>query len=110
MGSFVKGEVVVLPFPFSDLSSSKARPCVVLADLGGEDLILCMITTSQRDVDSIPLSDADFLSGNLRQLSNIRPNKLFTGNCNKISYSVGQLKPNKVREVVDKLTEILNRP
>ena len=82
---------------------------MVLADLGGEDLILCMITTSHRDADSIPLSDADFLFGNLRQPSNIRPNKLFTGNRRKIDYSVGQLKPSKVKEVIDKLIDILTR-
>jgi len=33
MGTFVKGEIVVLPFPFSDLSVSKRRPAFVLADL-----------------------------------------------------------------------------
>lgn len=76
---------------------------MVLADLGGDDLILCMITKSQRDSDSIPVSDADFSSGKLNQLSNIRANRLFTGDANLIFYSAGQLKPAKVKEVVDKL-------
>jgi len=110
MGSFVKGEVVVFPFPFSDLSDSKRRPALVLADLSGDDLILCMITKSQRDSDSISVSDADFSSGKLNQLSNVRANRLFTGDANLIYYSAGQLKPNKVKEVVDKLVDILTRP
>jgi mRNA interferase MazF len=29
----VKGDVVVIPFPFSDLSASKRRPALVVADL-----------------------------------------------------------------------------
>jgi mRNA interferase MazF len=109
MGSFVKGDVVVFPFPFSDLSDTKRRPALVLADLSGDDLILCMITKSSRDTDSISVSDADFSSGKLNQLSNIRANRLFTGDANLIYYSAGKLKPAKVKEVVDKLIDILNR-
>jgi hypothetical protein len=40
MGRFVKGNVVVMPFPFSDLSGSKRRPALVLADLDGDDILL----------------------------------------------------------------------
>jgi mRNA interferase MazF len=43
MAGFVKGDVVVIPFPFSDLSGSKRRPALVLADLRGNDIILCQL-------------------------------------------------------------------
>ena len=45
MGGFVKGDIVVLNFPFSDLSGTKRRPALVLADLAGNDIILCQITS-----------------------------------------------------------------
>jgi mRNA interferase MazF len=45
MARFVKGDVVVIPFPFSDLSGSKRRPALVLVDLPGDDIILCQITS-----------------------------------------------------------------
>lgn len=48
MGAFVKGDVVVLPFPFSDLSVTNRRPALVVASLPGDDVILCQITS--RDV------------------------------------------------------------
>ena len=31
MGRFVKGDIVVLNFPFSDLSGNKRRPALVVA-------------------------------------------------------------------------------
>lgn len=109
MGSFVKGDVVVLEFPFSDLSGSKRRPALVLTELGGNDVILCMITTATRDADSIPLDDTHFDVGKLSQVSNIRPNRLFTADSTLVYYSAGHLKPTKTAEVVNKLIKILSR-
>jgi mRNA interferase MazF len=37
----VKGDVVVVPFPFSDLTAAKRRPAIVLATLRGDGAILC---------------------------------------------------------------------
>jgi mRNA interferase MazF len=45
MARFVVSNVVIVPFPFSDLSESKRRPALVLAVLTGDDLILCQITS-----------------------------------------------------------------
>jgi hypothetical protein len=38
------GGVVLIPFPFSDLSGSKLRPALVLADVSAGDWVLCQIT------------------------------------------------------------------
>jgi hypothetical protein len=48
MGAFVTGDVGVMPFPFSDLSTNKRRPTLVLAELPGDDLIVCQITGDHR--------------------------------------------------------------
>jgi hypothetical protein len=45
MARFVSGEVVVVPFPFTDLTSAKVRPTLVLASLSRGDVILCQITS-----------------------------------------------------------------
>jgi len=56
MARFIKGDIVVVPFPFSDLSTSKKRPALVLADLPGNDIILCQITSKLvKDVYAINL-------------------------------------------------------
>lgn len=87
MGKFVKGDVIVAPFPFSDLSANKKRPALVVASLTGDDVILCQITSKTiDDSDAIPLAKTDFKSGSLHQDSNIRPNCLFTADSNIILY------------------------
>ena len=40
-----RGAVVLVRFPFSDLSQSKLRPAVVLADAGRSDWVLCQLTS-----------------------------------------------------------------
>ena len=104
----VAGDVVVIPFPFSNLSDAKRRPALVLATAGPEDVILCQITSQQRsDPHSIALSDDDFESGGLRRRSNIRPSKLFTASRQILLYSAGRVRQEKRREVLDKLIGIL---
>lgn len=96
MARFVKGEVVVVPFPFSDLTQAKRRPALVVAALQGDDVILCQITSqSVRDTYVLSLEDTDFSRGSLKQSSNIRPNRLFTADSHLILYSIGILKPEK---------------
>ena len=40
MEKFVKGDVVVIPLPFSDLSASKKRPALVVSNITGDDIII----------------------------------------------------------------------
>jgi mRNA interferase MazF len=44
MGTPSVGDVVIIPFPYSDLSQSKRRPALVLAGVGRGDFLLCQIT------------------------------------------------------------------
>jgi len=83
---------------------------LLLAELDGEDCILCQITSQPvRDRDAISLAEHDFELGGLRQESNIRPNRLFTADRGLILYSAGRVRREKVAEVVDRAVEILRR-
>lgn len=109
MERLVKGDVVVLPFPFSDLNASKKRPALVMAVLEGNDCMLAQITSQEReDVYSIPLFESDFLSGKLNSVSNIRPNKLFTADAGIILYKAGCVREKKRNEVAAKIIEIIS--
>ena len=108
MEKFVKGDVVVVPFPFSDLSNSKKRPAIVIANIRGDDLILCQITSQTRvDNYSIVLSDNDFKKGSLNLTSLIKPNKIFTADKSIILYRIGSLKDSKIKEVEKKIIQII---
>ncbi len=109
MGRFIKGDVVVTPFPFSDLTANKKRPALVVADLSGDDIIICLITSQNaRDNYAISLSNEDFESGSLRKNSNVRPNRLFTIDAKVISYRIGNLKRQKMQKITDKILRIFN--
>ncbi|HZF39476.1 MAG TPA: type II toxin-antitoxin system PemK/MazF family toxin [Blastocatellia bacterium] len=108
MGKFVKGDVVVVPFPFSDLSANKRRPALVVAALTGDDVILCQITSrSVTDSYAIPFSKTDFSSGGLQQDSNARPNRLFTADSSIVLYQAGKLNDAKLRQITNRLVQIL---
>jgi len=107
LGKFVKGDVVIIPFPFTDLSKNKKRPALIVADLRGDDVILCQITSKGvNDNYSIPLIADDFKDGKLPVASNIRPNRLFTGESKIILKRAGKLKKAKIDKAIDKLFEI----
>ena len=108
MARFVKGDVVVLPFPFPDLTQTKRRPALVVANLSGDDLILCQITSQNiKDSYAIAITNADFSNGGLNKNSNIRPNRIFTADRKIIIYKIGQLKFEKLAEVTRKIISIL---
>jgi mRNA interferase MazF len=100
MGTFAAGQVVLVQFPFSDLTASKLRPAVVLAEAGRGDWILCQITSkSYGDSRAISLDAGDFASGSLRLASFARPGKLFTAHTSLVASQVGELTAGKFSAV-----------
>lgn len=109
MERFIKGDVVVVPFPFSDLTQAKRRPALVVAELEGDDLILCQITSQEiKDKYAISINENNFETGSLKKESNVRPNRIFTADKHIILYRIGHLKSDKIREITEKIIKILN--
>jgi mRNA interferase MazF len=96
-------------FPFSDLTASKLRPAVVLADAGRRDCILCQITSkSYGDSRAIPLTGAGFASGSLELSSYVRPGKLFTAHASLIAGQVGALRPENFLAIRDAVVRMIH--
>ena len=109
MERFVKGDVIVVPFPYTDLSNAKRRPALVITDLIGDDVIICQITSQiSKDTYAIPLVNSDFDIGELNHKSNIRPNRLVTIDSHIILRKVGKLKDTKMKEVIENIKYMLS--
>jgi mRNA interferase MazF len=108
METSLTGRVIIIQFPFSDLTGSKKRPALIVADWGGDDVILAQITSiAHKDSHAIDLNDNDFLNGSLKKESYIRPNKLFTADKLTFLQNIGILNPVKMEEITDTICSII---
>jgi mRNA interferase MazF len=108
MGTFAAGQIVVLPFPFSDLTQSKFRPALLLADTDRGDWIACQITSkTYTDIRAVSISNNDFASGGLQLQSYARPGKLFTANETLFTGMPGVLRLEKFYEVRKAVVDLI---
>ncbi|MEZ4664179.1 MAG: type II toxin-antitoxin system PemK/MazF family toxin [Caldilineaceae bacterium] len=96
-----KYDVVLVPFPFDDLSSSKVRPAVCLTDpIGPHQHIVLAFITSRVDSENLATdilindSDDDFEKTGLRVSSTLRLHRVITVSATIIRRRMGALPPN----------------
>jgi mRNA-degrading endonuclease toxin of MazEF toxin-antitoxin module len=106
-----RGKVVLVPFPFDDLSAAKLRPAVCLTEPIGlnRHVIVTFITSSEifnllpTDI-ALPTNHPDFRATGLRVNSVLRLHRLITLSTKIIQRELGKLSPNLEREVTEKLS------
>jgi mRNA interferase MazF len=94
--SLSRGDVVLITFPFTDLSSQKLRPAVIVGRVSGPDIIVAFITSQvggPRSPAECPLDPADpeFARTGLRVVSRVRLDKLATLHRSLVQRRVGQI-------------------
>lgn len=94
---YLPGDVVLVPFPYTDLSASKQRPALVLTNGpfngAGEDLVLCAMTSNlANSANSVLLADADMESGRLAATSRVKVAKVVTLHKSILRKKVGRVK------------------
>lgn len=110
MGSLAVGTVVLVPFPFSDLSRAKLRPAIVLADAGRGDFVLCQVTSNPYgDPSAVELTPGDFGTGSLDRVSYARPGKLFTASDSLVVRNVGTLTSPSLDRIRTRVTEMFRQ-
>ena len=108
MEGLVKGDIIVIDFPFSSLKESKRRPVLILKIPKGEDVIVNQITgSSYKKSVEIRIENKDFKHGSLKRESFIRIDKIGSVEKSLIKYKIGSLKPEKFKEIVDKVISFL---
>lgn len=76
-------EIILVPFPYSDLTSTKRRPCLIVSNnkynFNHNDIVVCVITSNLfKDDYSISLKNSDLEYGMLPEESVVKVHKLFT--------------------------------
>ncbi len=111
MGPFAKGDIVLFPFPYTDLNSRKLRPCLVLSDEMREDILLCQITSRNIEADgfTVELGKNDTKDGSLQIDSFIRANMLFTAEKTQVLKRICRVNENTYKEVVKKIVLLISK-
>ena len=95
--SLSKGDVVLVPFPFTDLTQTKLRPAIVLyVQPNGDDITLCFISSQNFDlVDrnefAIDITHPEFLQTGLKSSSKVRVSRIVTIESRLIQRRLGSL-------------------
>ena len=104
MEGFVKGDIIVIEFPYSHLKEYKRRPVLILKVPKGEDVIVLQITSSSYEKSvEIPIKREDFSKGGLKRDSFTRLDKIASIEKSLIKYKIGSLKQEKFNEILDKI-------
>lgn len=106
MGIPSAGAVIVVRFPFSDLSQSKARPAICLAQSAADEWIVCQVTSNPfGDPQAIQILPDDVSGRRLRTVSYARPGKLFTLDSSIVLDNLGTLDKRILRQLLESVAE-----
>ena len=112
-----KGKVVLVPFPFDDLSATKVRPAVCLTEPVGphRHLVLAFITSQiPADVLETDLSlhptDSEFAATGLRVASTLRLHRLMTVTASVVLRELGSLAPSTQARMEQKRRRLFELP
>ena len=111
MGAFTKGSIVLFPFPYTDLSHRKLRPCLVISDEMGEDILLCQITSKKirKDKYRVESKQNNTIDGSRQIDSYIRGNIIFTASKVDILKKLCKIKDEQYEEVVNIINDLIRK-
>jgi len=107
-----QGDILLIPIPYSDLTSNKKRPVLVLSNdeynTKTEDIIVAAITSNITSKEySILISNKDLQEGNLQVNSCIRVDKIYTLSQSIVIKKFGAVKPEIINNVKEKLRKLI---
>ena len=104
-----KGDIVVIPFPYTDLSGNKLRPCIILTE-SNLDVTVYFITTQIGWQETTDVLLKPNPSNGLKKLSLIRTSKIATLDKSLAKGRLGKLLPTELSELDGKLKILLQLP
>jgi len=110
---FDQGEILLIPVPFSDLSSVKKRPVLVLSNhvhnLSSRDIIVIAITSNLVQ-KGIEISNDDLTDGFLPKTSIIKVDKVYTLEASIVIKKIGKINNDVLLEVYNEFVKLISPP
>lgn len=109
---YKKGDIVIIRFPFSDLSKTKKRPALIISNdivnKTGDYLMVQVTSKIHRDNLSLLINKSDFIEGKELPLrSCIRLHKIFLLNENLIIAKNTAVNYDFLKSVIEKITKLI---
>lgn len=109
---YKRGDIVLVSFPFTDLSSSKRRPALVISpdvfNEHGADLVLAAITSQVPDENTVVIDERDCVDGTLPKKSFVKPAKLFTVHSTLVLKRICALRHDRLDAVLHELRQFFS--
>ena len=103
-------DIVLIPFPYSNLTTNKKRPVVIISNKNyndkNKDIICCAITSKfKNEKENIIIEDQNLETGKLKVKSAIKPEKIYSLFKKRIIKIIGKLKVDKSKEIIKSLNK-----
>jgi len=108
MTKYRPGDVVLIPYPFSDLSGVKQRPALILVSIESQNEAVCLMLTSQRKGGSYEYVVKKWKESGLYSPTVARISRLFTVDHKIIITKIGRLNNEEFLEILAKVQNMLN--
>lgn len=104
---YKRGDIVLVHFPFTDLSSSKKRPALIVSpdDFNGrmQDLVLVAITSQLTNENAVTIEQSDCVDGMLPKPSVVKLSKVFTIHSTLVLKRICALRSEKLEAVLGEI-------
>jgi len=110
---FEQGEIVLVPYPFTDLSEIKNRPVLIISNnmhnVDSEDIVTCGVTSNLKNSEfSILVDNKDIIKGSIPIKSRIKTDKIFTLKQNLVKKKIAKVNDITFEKVKQEIIKLLN--
>lgn len=100
-------DIILIPFPYSDLTGAKQRPAVIISNGKLKQDFICCLVTSNESAEGLPISESHYEKGKLPFKSWVKPHRLFTINEIIIKKKLCKIKKGLHKVIIDTINTYL---
>lgn len=110
---YQQGDIVLIPVPFTDLSSQRRRPVIIISNQSynqkTKDIVVVAMTSNPVEVDySFTITSSDLIKGQLNRPGKVRVDKIYTLSQDIIVSKFGQVNINIINKIRNLLLDLTN--